>query len=121
MSRVVPTPEELHERIEQIRKEIAEVKPSHTVATATIVAKQSELFVAAAQLADLASRRLERQTDTLIDLTRSLKIFTVIVAVLTAGLFVIEAFHIFERRQASIQHAQQKQFSNQAAQKEAHD
>ena len=71
------TPEELQKRIEQLRAEIAEVTPSHHIAPATIAAKHSEIFVLASQLADISSRRLERQTQTLIRLTWALVWLTV--------------------------------------------
>ncbi len=44
-----------------------------------------------------SAQKLERQTDTLIILTKSLKLYTVMLFVLTAVLAGIEVFHLFER------------------------
>jgi len=111
------TPEELHSRLEQLQKEVAAIPPTRIGSDVRLAAKHSEIFVAAAQLAELSSRRLERQTATLIDLTRSLKIFTVALVALTLGLFAIEAFHLFERHRGAIQPAQNTQQTNQARKK----
>ncbi len=64
--------EELQNRIEQLRTEIATLMldrrgERHTAVD--IASRHAEILVIASQLADISSGRLERQTETLIRLT----------------------------------------------------
>ena len=104
------TPEELQKRIEQLRAEIAEVTPGHTVATATIAAKQSEIFVLASQLSDFASRRVERQTQQLIWLTWALVALTVALLFYTVLLYQ-DAKEQKQHAHLTHHHAQQHSFT----------
>jgi len=77
------TPKELQERIEHLRKEIDGVCTFHVNSGSEISKRQSELFICASQLAEISSRRLERQTGLLIGLTWTLVAFTAVLVVLT--------------------------------------
>jgi len=105
------TPKELQEKIERHRQEITRLsKEGHLYAAAAVVladanagkpskifvgsqsaemsarlvaVEQSEIFVAASQLAEISSRRLERQTGLLIGLTWTLVGFTAVLIILT--------------------------------------
>lgn len=68
---------ELQERIESLRKDASQLNPQHGGSPGNIIQKQIELFVAASQLAEISSRRMERQTDKLIGLTWALVVLTV--------------------------------------------
>ena len=75
------TAEDLRRHVEQLRKQIAEIYPSNNDAIAKIGKWQSEIFVAASQLAEISTQRLVKQTEALIYLTRAL-------VALTAGLLI---------------------------------
>jgi hypothetical protein len=88
--------EDIQSRIVQLRKEIDGVCSFHVNSGSEISKKQSEIFVLSAQLADLASQRLERQTETLIRLTWGIFLLTVALLLFTAYL----SFDIYQHRQA---------------------
>jgi hypothetical protein len=67
----------LQEEIARLQKEIAGVGSTHINANAEIARRQSEIFVAASQLAEISTRRLARLTWALITLTFALLIFTI--------------------------------------------
>jgi hypothetical protein len=73
------------------------------------------ILVAESQAASAA--KLENQTATLIALTRSLKIYTIALFVLTGVLVGIEVFHFFQNRQSPVQLAPHTQQTNHAAEK----
>jgi len=72
LSRVMCESKQLQNRIEDLRTEIAEVSPTRVGAAAVIAAKQSEIFVAASQLAEISTRRLARITWGLLILSAAL-------------------------------------------------
>ena len=72
---------ELQTRIEKLRAEIADIadnRPQKVNSPVEVARLQSEIYVASSQLAEISSRRLERQTDTLIALTKWLCGLTVV-------------------------------------------
>jgi hypothetical protein len=117
----MPTPEELHAMIAQARKDIASVRIDHHGADAKIAVLHSEIFVAASQLAEISSRRLERQTDMLIALTCWLKWLTIVLVILTVPLVAMETFHFFQRRETPVQTDPHAHQTNLTTQKTAHD
>ena len=88
--------EEIQSRIDQLHKEILDVNSFRITSMPDISKRQAEIFVLSAQLADLASQRLERQTDMLIRLTRGIFWLTVSLLLFTAYL----CFDIYQHRQA---------------------
>jgi len=83
---IMSTSEELQKRIEEIRAEIADVNPSVYDSGPKIAKRHVEIFVAAAQLADLSTLRMEQQTRQLIRLTWALVILTAVLLLFTAFL-----------------------------------
>ena len=84
--------EELQATIERLQKEIME-EPAFNMGSPVVVAqKQCRIFVAASQLAEISSKRLEKQTDTLILLARRLNWLTValvFLGLLELGKFIV--------------------------------
>ncbi|MGO8839401.1 MAG: hypothetical protein ACLQAH_16765 [Limisphaerales bacterium] len=83
------TPKELQKQIEHHRQKIAEISanPGHIGDEARIAAHQSEIFVAASQLAEISTRRIIR--------------LTWFLAILTAVLLVVEIRAVFFPKDAS--------------------
>jgi uncharacterized membrane protein len=80
-------PKELQIKIEQLRKEIDDVKINTGFDSSSKIAKkQSEIFVLASQLAEISSSRMEKQTNKLIFLTWVLVGLTVSLLFFTAYL-----------------------------------
>ena len=63
---------------------------------ARAIARFASLLVVLSKDAEKRAERLEHQTSTLINLTRSLKVFTIVVVILTIGLLVIGGFQLFK-------------------------
>lgn len=68
----------LQDRIDQLQDAVAKVCPTHTDSVAKIAQLQSEIFVAATQLAELSTRRIVRLTVALLILTAGLFIYTIL-------------------------------------------
>lgn len=80
-------PETIQTKIKQLRQEIADVKTNTGFDSASNIAKkQSEIFILASQLAEISSRRIEKQTNKLITLTWVLVGLTIALLLFTVHL-----------------------------------
>ena len=71
-----------HARALDLASQLAEISSSK-------FEQQMRELIGIAEAQRLLAQKLERQTDTLIDLTRALKTFTVILLIFTVGLFIL--------------------------------
>ena len=100
-------PEDLHAIIERKLEAIAEISPGHGGSEAKIARLHSEIFVVASQLAEISSRRLERQTQQLIYLTWAVVALTFVLLLFTAYL-TYDVYLQRQRHQQTQPHATQQ-------------
>jgi hypothetical protein len=102
----IPTPEYLHALIEQRQKQIADL-PTHGAVNMEATKFQADILVAGSQLADLASRRLERQTGWLIKLTWAIVVLTIGLLAFTVYLYK-DTHALIQREEAAKSHEAKK-------------
>lgn len=93
----MPTAKEIQERIEQLRKEIADItehRPFRMDSSVQIAQRQSEVFVAPSQLVEISSRRTQDLTEQLITSGGTMERFTRWLIILTFVLCIIGGFQI---------------------------